>query len=105
MKVSKKRLLDIVNAFQGKSIAVVGDMVADEFIYATSSRVSREAPVLIFKYDSRELVLGGAANAVNNVNSLGGRPIPVGVIGDDQIGRELVHVMKSKGIRTSGLIV
>ncbi len=104
MKLSKKRLLDIVNAFQGKSVAVVGDMVADEFIYATSSRVSREAPVLIFKFDSRELVLGGAANAVNNVNSLGGRPVPVGVIGDDPIGKELVHVMKSKGIQTSGLI-
>lgn len=105
MKVTKKRLLEIVNAFQGKSIAVIGDMVADEFIYATSSRVSREAPVLIFKYDSRELVLGGAANAVNNVSSLGGRPIPIGVIGDDQIGRELVHVIKGKGIQTSGLIV
>lgn len=105
VKTTKKRLLEIVNAFQGKHVAVIGDMVADEFIYATSSRVSREAPVLIFKYDSRELVLGGAANAVNNVNSLGGRPIPVGVIGNDLIGKELAHVMKSKGIRTSGLIV
>lgn len=104
MKTTKKRLLEIVDAFQGKSVAVVGDMVADEFIYATSSRVSREAPVLIFKYDSRELVLGGAANAVNNVNSLGGRPVPVGVIGNDPIGKELVDVMKSKGIQTSGLI-
>lgn len=104
MKTTKKRLLEIVDAFQGKSVAVVGDMVADEFIYATSSRVSREAPVLIFKYDSRELVLGGAANAVNNVNSLGGRPVPVGVIGNDPIGKELVDVMKSRGIQTSGLI-
>jgi rfaE bifunctional protein kinase chain/domain len=105
VKTTRKRLLDIVSAFQGKSIAVIGDMVADEFIYATSSRVSREAPVLIFKYDSRELVLGGAANAVNNVSSLGGRPLPVGVIGDDQIGKELVGVMKSNGIVTVGLVV
>jgi rfaE bifunctional protein kinase chain/domain len=105
MKITKNRFLEIVDAFHGKSVAVIGDMVADEYIYATSSRVSREAPVLIFRYESRELVLGGAANAVNNVSSLGGRPFPVGVIGDDPIGDELKGILKAKGIETAALLM
>src|SRR5256885_748466 len=69
----KARLLALVDAFSSRRVLVVGDLIADEFIYGEVSRVSREAPVLILKYDATEMVAGGAGNAANNVAALGGR--------------------------------
>jgi rfaE bifunctional protein kinase chain/domain len=70
-------------------VAVIGDVVADEFVYGRVARVSREAPVLILEYDSTEVVPGGGGNAANNVGALGGRANLVGVIGRDDPGRRL----------------
>ena len=65
------RLLGLLNAFPARRVAVVGDLIADEFIYGRVARVSREAPVLILQYDSTEIVPGGAGNAAANVAALG----------------------------------
>ena len=65
---------------------MIGDVVADEFVYGRVARVSREAPVLILEYDSTEIVPGGGGNAANNVAALGGRAALVGVIGRDDAG-------------------
>ena len=69
----KERLLALVDGFASRRVLVVGDLIADEFIYGEVARVSREAPVLILKYDATEMVAGGAGNAANNVAALGGR--------------------------------
>ena len=66
-------LLDLLEAFLPRRVAVVGDLIADEFIYGRVARVSREAPVLILQYDSTEILPGGAGNAANNVAALGAR--------------------------------
>ena len=66
------RLLKLLDAFHGRRVAVIGDLIADEFIYGRVARVSREAPVLILQYDSTEILPGGAGNAANNVAALGG---------------------------------
>src|ERR1700682_2120383 len=73
-KYSKEtaRLQKIVESFPNVTITVVGDLVADEFIFGEISRVSREAPVLILKHRERTVVPGGGANAVNNLADLGG---------------------------------
>ena len=68
----KDRLLALVDGFSSRRILVVGDLIADQFIYGEVARVSREAPVLILRYDATELVAGGAGNAANNVAALGG---------------------------------
>ena len=60
---------------------MIGDLIADEFIYGRVARVSREAPVLILQYDSTQIVPGGAGNAANNVAALGGRAQIVGLTG------------------------
>jgi len=86
----KERLLGLVDAFSSRRVLVVGDLIADEFIYGEIARVSREAPVLILKYDATEMVGGGAANAANNVAALGGRARLAGVVGQDLEGRRLV---------------
>ena len=49
-----------------RTVAVIGDVVADEFVYGRVARVSREAPVLILEYDSTEIVPGGGGNAANS---------------------------------------
>src|SRR5262249_18326667 len=86
----RERLLSLVDGFASRRVLVVGDLIADEFIYGEIARVSREAPVLILKYDSTEMVAGGAGNAANNVAALGGRARLVGLVGDDAEGRRLL---------------
>jgi rfaE bifunctional protein kinase chain/domain len=71
-------------------VLVVGDLIADEFIFGEVARVSREAPVLILKYDATQLVAGGAGNAANNVAALGGRASLAAVVGADAEGRRLL---------------
>lgn len=70
----------------GKRIAIVGDLVADQFLSGTISRVSREAPVFILRHDETETRPGGAANAAVNVAMLGGVPLLIGCVGDDESG-------------------
>jgi rfaE bifunctional protein kinase chain/domain len=77
-------------------LVVAGDLVADEFIYGQIERVSREAPVLILKYDSTEIVPGGAGNAANNAAALGARVHLVGAVGRDDGGRRLLRALSSR---------
>ncbi len=98
-------LVDLVRRFVGRRILVLGDLVADQYILGYTARVSREAPVLILRYDSEKIALGGGANALHNIHSLGGIPLPVGVVGDDEMGIRLLEIMEGKGIDTSGVVV
>jgi rfaE bifunctional protein kinase chain/domain len=106
----KDRLLALIEAFEDRRVLVVGDIIADEFIYGKISRVSREAPVLILKYDATEMVAGGAGNAASNVAALGGRARLAGLVGRDAEGRRLLtglargversHVVRARQYRT-----
>ena len=96
--IAKERLLGLLRAFPGRRVVVIGDVIADEFIYGQIARVSREAPVLILNYDSTEIVPGGAGNAASNVAALGGRVSAVGVVGRDDSGRRLVATMRRRRI-------
>ena len=86
----KARLLALIDGFGGRRVLVVGDLIADEFIYGEVHRVSREAPVLILKYDTTEIVAGGAGNAASNVTALGGQATLAGMVGADAEGRRLL---------------
>ena len=84
------QLLSLIGALGGRTVAVVGDVVADEFVYGRVARLSREAPVLILEYDATAIVAGGGGNAANNVAALGGTAALVGVVGRDEPGRRLI---------------
>jgi rfaE bifunctional protein kinase chain/domain len=99
-----ERLTKIVESFPKITITVVGDLVADEFIFGEISRVSREAPVLILKHRERTVVPGGGANAINNLADLGVNVLPVGVVGDDEAGRLLLKAFRHKHIPMSGVL-
>lgn len=92
-------LLEVVELFPRRKVVVVGDFVADHYIYGETDRVSREAPVLVVRYESSELKLGGAANAAANVRSLGGQVRAVGILGQDNPGQALRNQFRSLGIR------
>src|SRR4051812_33175390 len=99
----QQRLLRIIDQFPRVSVAVLADLVADEFIFGEIARVSREAPVLILKYRERTVVPGGGANAVYNLADLGVNVLPVGVVGNDEPGRLLLQRFKQKRIPLSGI--
>ncbi len=77
----RERLLEIADAMTRQPIAVIGDLVLDRYWVGRSSRISREAPVLILEFEEERTVPGGAANAAMNVRSLGGSPRLVGRVG------------------------
>lgn len=100
-----ERLLGLVDAMAGQPVVMLVDLVADLFITGTPKRISREAPVLILSYQGEKLIPGGGANAVANVAALGGRPLPLGVVGDDAHGRDLLQALRERGIMTDGIVV
>ena len=84
------QLADIIrDQFGKRRVVVLGDVVADQFLHGTIERVSREAPVFILNHDSTDTRPGGAANAAVNIASLGGKPVLVGLIGNDANGKVL----------------
>lgn len=100
---SRGRLLDLLPTLEGKRIVVAGDFVLDRFVFGHPKRVSREAPVLILRFWKQEDLPGGAGNTAANVRSLGGVPVSVGVVGDDEEGRTLRRLLEERGIDARGL--
>ena len=101
---ARTRLLQLAEGMKGRRIVVYGDIVADRFIYGTPKRISREAPVLILRQYRDDVLLGAAGNAINNIASLGGVPIPVSVLGEDSQGQHLVDAMTAQGIDCRGVV-
>ena len=107
MKLTRKvrsSLLSVIRRFPRQHIVVLGDLVADEFVYGEITRVSREAPVLILRQRERKILPGGGANAVNNLADLGARVTPAGAVGTDDAGDALLDFFKEKHISTRGIL-
>jgi rfaE bifunctional protein kinase chain/domain len=102
--VDGARLRAAVEGFGDRTIAVVGDLIVDEYLSGRPARISREAPVLILRFAERDVRLGGAANAAHNVHALGARAIPIGVVGRDSSGDELLRLFQGAGVRTDGIV-
>ena len=104
MSDATARMREATGAFGGRTVVVIGDLLIDEYLFGKPARISREAPVLILRFSEREVLLGGAANAAHNVAALGGRVVPIGVIGRDAAGEELVSPFRACGIATDGIV-
>lgn len=96
--------MQLAGGMKGKLVLVYGDIVADRFIYGTPKRISREAPVLILRQYRDDILLGGGGNAINNIYSLGGLPIPVAVLGEDAEGTRLLEQFAERGIETGAIL-
>jgi rfaE bifunctional protein kinase chain/domain len=95
----------LLQRFKKTTLLVVGDIMIDEFIWGTVSRISPEAPVPVVAVTHDDLLLGGAANVVHNVHSLGGRVLLAGLIGDDLMGEKIKDLLSEQGINRGGLVV
>ncbi len=90
--------------FSDTEILVIGDIMMDEYIWGDVSRISPEAPVPVVDIQRETKMLGGAANVINNIVSLGGKSTLCGVIGDDHMGREILEKVETLGVTTGGII-
>jgi len=97
--ISREKVVEIVNNLPTAKVGVVGDFVLDRFIFGISTRISREAPVLILKENSRSEHPGGGANTLNNCLSLGVQASALSVFGKDSEGEVLKSILASKGLK------
>ena len=102
--ISNKRLGDLKKSFRGKRIAVVGDMMLDGYFWGDVKRISPEAPVPVLEVEDEFFRFGGAANVAYNILTLGGIPVPVGVIGKDTYGKIFTSLINEKNIEDKGII-
>jgi len=92
------RIKPLLDRFHGRKILVIGDVFVDEYLNGDCSRLSPEAPVPILRVTSSFQVLGGAANTAANVASLGGSPVLIGLVGEDEAGRAFRAAASEAGI-------
>lgn len=93
----------LLSAFRARRLVVLGDLVADHYVYGQTDRVSREAPVLVVRHESSEVVPGGAANAAVNARALGAAVTAVGVLGQDEMGEALRRGFAERGIQLAAV--
>jgi D-beta-D-heptose 7-phosphate kinase/D-beta-D-heptose 1-phosphate adenosyltransferase len=93
----------LIKKFSNTGILIIGDFMIDRYIWGTVDRISPEAPVPVVEVSKESLLLGGAANVAHNILSLGGKVFLAGVIGLDEAGESLKHLMEEKGINTRGI--
>jgi rfaE bifunctional protein kinase chain/domain len=94
-----------IDRFPGTKILVLGDIIMDEYIWGVVSRISPEAPVPVVEIKEETKMLGGAANVVRNIASLGGKAVLCGVIGDDPTGQEILGKVEGLSVATEGIFV
>ena len=103
--INIKRARSIIGGFKKARVLVIGDLIMDHFIWGSVRRISPEAPVPVVDVKRETTLLGGSANVVNNIHTLGGRSLVSGVVGRDWDGRRLVKLLGERGVKPDGIIV
>lgn len=103
-RVGAARAADLISAFAGLPILVVGDVMLDRFIVGRVDRISPEAPVPVVHFESEHVRLGGAANVAHNIAALGGHVSLAGVVGIDAAAARLREQLAVAGIGVDGLV-
>ncbi|MFC1869391.1 bifunctional heptose 7-phosphate kinase/heptose 1-phosphate adenyltransferase, partial [Thermodesulfobacteriota bacterium] len=105
LKCQSNELKEYIDRFPDARVLVIGDIIMDKYIWGNVSRISPEAPVPVVEIKQETKRLGGAANVINNIISLGGQASLCGVVGDDDTGRDLIDKIKDMQLQTDGIIV
>ncbi|MCX7798397.1 MAG: D-glycero-beta-D-manno-heptose-7-phosphate kinase [Melioribacter sp.] len=105
LNTTLKKLNALKKKFYNKKIAVIGDMMLDCYYWGEVSRISPEAPVPVVAVENEFARFGGAMNVAHNILTLGGIPLPIGVIGNDNDGKILLSLMKKANIDDSYIII
>jgi rfaE bifunctional protein kinase chain/domain len=99
-----KILKKYIDGFSQAKIFVIGDIILDEYVWGDVSRISPEAPVPVVAVTQETKMLGGAANVIHNLATLGASPVLCGVIGEDRAGHEIITKIKEMGLKTDGIV-
>ena len=99
-----KRLAGILDSFRNARVAVIGDIMLDEYIIGDTDRISPESPVPVIREELRACVPGGASNVAVNIRALGVEVTLVGVVGMDADGDKLMAELDKRGIASSGIL-
>ncbi|MFM8281145.1 MAG: D-glycero-beta-D-manno-heptose-7-phosphate kinase [Bacteroidota bacterium] len=102
--ITSSRASHILSQCNGKTIAVIGDIMLDRYFWGSVNRISPEAPVPVIDLEHESIHLGGAANVAGNLQALGINPLLCGVIGDDNTGAMLIDILESTGCSSAGMI-
>lgn len=102
---TEQRLEALLGSIKGKKVAVVGDLMVDRYYWGHVGRISPEAPVPVVEVEQEQVRLGGAANVANNIQTLGGEPVLVGLIGNDHPGELFTEILKERNLSSRGVVV
>ena len=105
LRASTEQLLKRLDCFDRAQVLAIGDLTLDEFLTGQVERISREAPVLILRYENTRQLPGGGANAVYNLAKLGGKVKVAGLVGKDDQGKALCGIFEAAGIDTAGILI
>jgi D-glycero-beta-D-manno-heptose-7-phosphate kinase len=103
--IEQERVKELFRDTEGRKIAVIGDIMLDQYYWGSVSRISPEAPVPVVEVHSESIRLGGAANVANNITALGAQPYLIGVVGSDMNGEKLSSLVTESGLSPEGIIV
>ena len=104
LELTELKVNSLLKSFKNKKVLILGDLMLDRYFMGQVSRLSPEAPVPIVEIEEEYSRLGGAANVGNNIKALGGIPYLVGIVGEDNIGKELLNIVAGQGLPTEGIL-
>jgi rfaE bifunctional protein kinase chain/domain len=102
--LTKQRATEILESIRGRNVVVLGDVMLDEFVWGEVTRISPEAPIPVVNVQRESIHLGGAANVVANLISLGANASIVGVVGNDRAGEQLRSSLRQISSQDGNLI-
>ena len=97
------RLKEYIDRFSEAKVLVIGDIILDEYIWGDVSRISPEAPVPVVEVKRETKILGGAANVIHNIATLGAKPTLCGVVGQDHAGKAIINEINNMGLTSDGI--
>jgi D-beta-D-heptose 7-phosphate kinase/D-beta-D-heptose 1-phosphate adenosyltransferase len=98
------RAMQYLSRFAGCRLLVIGDIMLDEYVWGSVRRISPEAPVPVVAVRDDSHVLGGAANVAVNIAGLSSRSHLIGLIGNDHAGKDILRLLRKKGIGVAGVV-
>ncbi len=103
--MTRATLLRHLPRFPRCRVLILGDVMLDEYMWGTASRISPEAPVPVVAVRSESVKVGGAGNVATNVAALGGQASLIGLVGNDMAAERLGHELELAGVKSDRLIV
>jgi D-glycero-beta-D-manno-heptose-7-phosphate kinase len=103
--MNKEKLLKILKNIRNKRVAIIGDLMLDAYIWGKVTRISPEAPVPVVHVNKKTYCLGGAANVMRNIVSLGGQAFAFGVVGRQENGQLLLQLINEQNINSDNIII